>query len=383
DRLTVRLLDGREYTSDLVGRDPNTDVAIIRIDEDDLPSVSFGDSDALRIGEWVLAIGNPLGQEFSFTVTAGIVSGRGRRLNGLQRSEWDISDFIQTDAAINPGNSGGPLININGQVVGVNAAIASQTGYYAGYSFAIPINLARTVADQLITEGRVTRAALGVSVSAATAVDAEYVDLDDVRGVTVHDFSSEDSPAKQAGIQVGDVIIEVDGERIDYVAQLQQLVGFKQPGERVEVTVARQDGERRTYTVELAEAQAAARPRVAAAEPDAEPEKASYEEKLGIRVEELSRRMVAQFPAIGDAERGVLITAVDASGPARQVLQPSRLRQGLLSIITHVNGERVETVDAFDRVTREIESGSIVSLRTILLQGDQALPRVVRFRAGG
>lgn len=382
DRVTVRLLDGREFTADLVGRDPNTDVAIIKIDEDDLPTVSFGDSDTLRIGDWVLAIGNPLGVEFSFTVTAGIVSGRGRRLNGLQQSEWSISDFIQTDAAINPGNSGGPLANINGQVVGVNAAIASQTGYYAGYSFAIPINLARTVADQLISEGHVTRAALGVSVVAATAADAEYVGLDVVRGVTVQGFPSDDSPAMRAGIQPGDVIIEVDGQRIDYVAQLQQLVGFKRPGERVRVTVARAGGERETLTVELTEAQSTVEPRVAAVEPNTPPEKESYEEKLGIRVQELSPQMAAQVRRIDENVRGVMITAVDPQGPARQVLRASLPRQGRLVVITQVNGQPVEALEQFNAAVARVEPGSIVSLRVFLVEGNQTVPQVVRYRVG-
>src|SRR5581483_7981774 len=150
DRVTVRLYDKREFTAKVVGTDPNTDVAVIKIDATGLPSVAFGNSDSTRVGEWVLAIGNPLGEAFAFTVTAGIVSAKGRLLAGLQQTRYAIQDFIQTDAAINPGNSGGPLVNIRGQVIGINSAIASETGFYAGYGFAIPINLARTVMDQLV-----------------------------------------------------------------------------------------------------------------------------------------------------------------------------------------------------------------------------------------
>src|SRR5881227_2732745 len=156
DKVTVRLYDKREFTAKVVGTDPNTDVAVIKIDARGLPGVAFGNSDSARVGEWVLAIGNPL--EFNFTVTAGIVSAKGRVLYGLQQSHYAIQDFIQTDAAINPGNSGGPLVNIRGQVIGINAAIASQTGLYEGYGFAIPINLARTVMDQLVKTGHVERA---------------------------------------------------------------------------------------------------------------------------------------------------------------------------------------------------------------------------------
>src|SRR5579884_1666638 len=155
DRVTVRLYDKREFTAKVVGTDPNTDVAVIKIDATGLPSVAFGNSDSTRVGEWVLAIGNPLGEAFAFTVTAGIVSAKGRLLAGLQQTRYAIQDFIQTDAAINPGNSGGPLVNIRGQVIGINSAIASETGFYAGYGFAIPINLARTVMDQLVKTGHV------------------------------------------------------------------------------------------------------------------------------------------------------------------------------------------------------------------------------------
>src|SRR5205823_4102437 len=162
DKVTVKLYDKREFTAKVVGTDPNTDVAVIKIDARNLPAVQYGNSDSARVGEWVLAIGNPL--EFNFTVTAGIVSAKGRVLYGLQQSRYSIQDFIQTDAAINPGNSGGPLVNIRGQVIGINAAIASETGYYAGYGFAIPINLARTVMDQLVKTGHVERAVMGIGI---------------------------------------------------------------------------------------------------------------------------------------------------------------------------------------------------------------------------
>src|SRR6266700_6286765 len=153
DKVTVKLYDKREFTAKVIGTDANTDVAVIKIDAHNLPAVQYGNSDSARVGEWVLAIGNPL--EFNFTVTAGIVSAKGRVLLGLQQSRYSIQEFIQTAAAINPGNSGGPLVDIRGRVIGINAAIASETGYYAGYGFAIPINLARTVMDQLVKTGHV------------------------------------------------------------------------------------------------------------------------------------------------------------------------------------------------------------------------------------
>ncbi len=177
DRVTVKLYDKREFTAKVVGTDPNTDVAVIRIDARNLPTVGLGNSDSTRVGEWALAVGNPLGEAFAFTVTAGIISAKGRALIGLPRPSYGIQDFIQTDAAINPGNSGGPLVNIQGQVIGINSAIASETGYYAGYGFAIPINLARTVMDQLVKTGHVERAVMGIRIDDARQEDAEAVGL--------------------------------------------------------------------------------------------------------------------------------------------------------------------------------------------------------------
>src|SRR2546421_611143 len=252
DKVTVRLYDKREFTAKVVGTDANTDVAVIRIDARNLPTVGFGNSDSTRVGEWVLAIGNPL--EFNFTVTAGIVSAKGRLLQGLPHPSYGIQDFIQTDAAINPGNSGGPLVNIQGQVIGINSAIASETGYYSGYGFAIPINLARTVMDQLVKTGHVERAVMGIRINDATQEDAEAVGLKQIRGVLVEDYAPGQSPAKDAGIQPGDVIVALDGQPVDNMPQLQQKGGFKRPGESVDVTVLRQGGEQKTFTVRLGRA---------------------------------------------------------------------------------------------------------------------------------
>ncbi len=208
---------------------PTPTSPVIKIDADNLPAVSFGNSDAARIGDWVLAFGNPL--SFNFTVTSGIVSAKGRQLQGLQDPsvQYSIQDFIQTDAAINPGNSGGPLVNMAGEVIGINAAIASSTGLYAGYGFAIPINLAHRVMDDLIAKGHVDRAILGISINDARPEDAEYVGLREIKGVLVGSYSGDDSPARAAGIQPGDIIVAVNDTAVDHVAQLQQMVGFRRP----------------------------------------------------------------------------------------------------------------------------------------------------------
>lgn len=382
DEFTVQLFDRREFKARVVGRDPNTDVAVIKIDATSLPAVSFSDSDQLKVGEWVLAIGNPFGSDYSFTVTAGIVSGRGRPLRELQLgNQWAIQDFIQTDAAINPGNSGGPLVNIRGQVVGVNAAIASRTGTYAGYSFAIPINLARMVADQLIQEGHVTRAALGVFVQNAGALDAEAVGLDSIRGVVVTGFPDDRTPARRAGLQVGDVIVTIDDQPVAYVAQLQQVVGFKKPGERVNVTVVRERGARQTISVQLMAAEAEDEPRVAAAERGGTGGETAAETKLGFSVAPLDARIASQLE---EARQGVAVGQVDPNGPARDALLPlAAAPAGYLDIITHVNGQRVETPAELHEALADVSAGDIVSLRVYRVRPppNQSGPGLVRIRA--
>ena len=251
DRVTVLLYDKREFTAQVVGTDPNTDVAVIKIAARNLPTVPFGNSDSTRVGEWALAIGNPLGEAFTFTVTAGIISAKGRVLAGLGRTPNAIQDFIQTDAATNPGNSGGPLVNTRGQVIGINSAIASGTGFYIGYGFAIPINLVRAVMGELVRTGRVERAVMGLSVRDATEKDAGFVGLKQITGVVVNGYTSDDSPAKHAGIRPGDVIVSLRGEPVESTPQLQERMGFKKSGEAVEVTLVRPGGEKKTVLVRL------------------------------------------------------------------------------------------------------------------------------------
>src|SRR5204862_5425454 len=234
-KVTVRLYDRREFTARVIGTDPSTDIAVIKIDAGSLPTVSFGNSDSTRIGEWVLAIGNPLGEDFAFTVTAGIVSAKGRLLQGLNASRYAIQDFIQTDAAINPGNSGGPLVNVRGEVIGINPAIASDTGFYAGYGFAIPITLAKQVMDDIVQYGKVRRAVLGINIGEVDPNDAQVAGLKDIHGVKVSGFDPSDdpetSPAKRAGVEVGDIIVAVNGQAIDRVSTLQRVIRNFKPGQ--------------------------------------------------------------------------------------------------------------------------------------------------------
>jgi serine protease Do len=367
DRVTVRLPDNREFPARIVGTDPATDVAVIKIAATGLPTVAFGNSDSTRIGEWVLAIGNPLGEAFTFTVTAGIVSAKGRLLGGLQQSRYSIQDFIQTDAAINPGNSGGPLVNVHGEVIGINSAIASETGYYAGYGFAIPINLVRTVMTQLIQTGHVERAVMGVSIRDASQEDAEAVGLSEIRGVLVRDYTGEDSPARQAGVQPGDVIVAVDGRRVQRLAELQQLIGFKKAGETVQVTVQRKGGVRRQIAVKLTAAptEEEVRPTAAAAQPAR-----TRDDVLGIGVQPLSQEDASNDPGLAPVVRqggGLAVTDVSPDGPAYRKLVSAS--QGTLpDIILKVNDRPTRNRAEFRTALQGVASGDIVTL-SILHRG--------------
>ena len=364
EQVTVRLLDRHEFIAKVVGTDANTDVAVLKIDTKNLPPVALGNSDDARVGEWVLAIGNPLGEGLTFTVTSGIVSAKGRALNGLPgRGQGSIQDFIQTDAAINPGNSGGPLVNVRGEVIGINAAIASETGFYSGYGFAVPINLVRTVMTQLIETGTVHRAALGVQIDNVSLNDAAYVGLPEIRGVVVKDIPTDDSPAKAAGIEPGDIIVAVDGKPVEYVGQLQQVIGFRKPGDVVKVEVARKGGVHKTFNVKLQPLNDA--PRVAAAdEGDSDrtdgPSGAAMG-RLGISVEPVSPETARQLQLPADV-RGLIVTDVTAGGPAWEVLVDDPQRGGP-DIILSVEGRPVKTEDELRKALESEKAGGIVTLR--------------------
>ncbi len=382
DRVIVRLYDNREFTATTVGTDPSTDVAVIKIQTTGLPTVRMGDADSTKIGNWVLAIGNPLGEAFTFTVTAGIVSAKGRLLSGLNQSRYAIQDFIQTDAAINPGNSGGPLVNVRGEVIGINSAIASETGYYAGYGFAIPINLARTVMTQLIATGHVERAVIGVSIRPITPEDAEDAKLTDIHGVVVNDYSGDDSPAKRAGIQAGDVIVAVDGQSIESVAQLQQRVGFKKPGETVQVSVVRSGGVRKTIPVRLVAAPSAEPEEISDSDEGANRrDSAPMEEPLGISVQPLSQEN-ARDPSLRAVMRsggGLVVSQVSPDGPSYHNLFDDS--QGYPDIILKVNGQPTRTRAELRQVLSGVKSGQIVTLTVLSSNADGWQQRIVRVRA--
>lgn len=359
--ITVVMRDGRTFPAELVGTDPTTDVAVIKVDEVGLPAISLGSSAQVRVGEWVLAVGNPGfggGRALDYTVTAGIISALGRPLQLLQNDllqdprfgrglqGFAIEDFIQTDAVINPGNSGGPMVNLRGQVIGVNSAIASSTGFYQGYGFAIPIDLAHRVMEDLIAYGHVRRAYLGVRMQSVTPEDADALGLPQIAGALVQEVT-EDTPADRAGLQAYDVITAVDGEVVRTSNDLQHKIALKAPGDRIQVTVYR-DREPTEITVRLDEAPISER--VAEAP---EPE-ARMADKIGIEVADITPDVAESLGLAGTD--GVVVTNVQRGGPAER----RNITRG--SVIHEINGQPIRNANDVDRAFQEVEPGQVVSL---------------------
>ena len=379
DRLSVTLTDHRVFKATVVGRDPTTDVAVIKIDGKDLPTATLGNDESARVGEWVLAIGNPLGLDF--TVTAGIVSAKGRggaELAGLNRDAYAITDFIQTDAAINPGNSGGPLVNNRGEVIGINSAIASQTGYYSGYGFAIPITLAKQVMDDLVEHGRVRRAVIGVQISPVSPEDASVAGLKDIAGVLVGGYS-DDSPARAAGLEPGDVIIAADGKPTDRVSTLQRIIRGHEPGETVTIEAMRY-GTKKTFHVKLAEAPAATA--VASRSDDDDSANSTggvTYDKLGVSVEPVTPEFRSAKRLSSD-RNGVRVVDINLTGPARGHLFQNDI---ITAVLYPTPRKDVRSVSDLQNVLSGMKDGDIVSLQVFNPDVQQAATRVVNIRVGG
>jgi serine protease Do len=373
DMITVVMMDRREFRAELVGRDPMTDIAVIRIPGRGFPTVRLGDPQDIRVGEWVLAIGNPLGLDF--TVTAGIISAKDRSINILERGigaenrGMTVEAFIQTDAAINPGNSGGPLVNIRGEVIGVNTAIASETGLSAGYGFAVPIDLARHVADDLIRYGRWRRAVLGVSIEEVTIEDVEVFRLPSIGGALVQGFSQTGSPAQRAGMQAGDVIVAVDGQPVRQRNELQRMIASRSPGDRVNIDVVRY-GDRVTLPVQLTEAQLAAAPAPAQPNREAAGREPVSEGRLGVRVAPLNQER-AQALGFGSAG-GVVVEEINAAGALAQRAPFARGYK-----IARIDAAEIADVAQFERVMRDKQPGSVVS---VVIEDPQGTQRIVNVR---
>lgn len=244
--IEVVLNDRRTYVGTIVGTDPSTDIALIKIDESNLPYIPMGNSDQINVGEWVLAVGNPF--NLTSTVTAGIVSAKGRNINILQ-NQFAIESFIQTDAAVNPGNSGGALVTQNGELIGINTAIASNTGSYAGYSFAVPVNMVRKITDDLKSFGTVQRAFIGIRISEVTEEVANENNMEDRNGVLIAGIS-ENGAADEAGLKEGDVITHIENMKINTIPKLQEQVSRFRPGDKLAVKLLR-DGSNKEFVVTL------------------------------------------------------------------------------------------------------------------------------------
>ncbi|MCP9234358.1 S1C family serine protease [Lewinella sp. JB7] len=238
DRITVTTSDRRRYAAEIVGTEPKSDLAVLKVEASDLPYLELADSDTAEPGQWVLAVGSPLG--LTSTVTAGIVSAKGRSLSILREPDA-IESFIQTDAAVNPGNSGGPLVDAEGRLLGINTAIASRTGRFQGYSFAIPINLVRRIADDIITYGRYRRALLGVEISTLTVSDIDRLDLRDRSEGVIVDAVMPGGAAAVGGLLADDLIVAVDGRGIRDLPELTEIIGRARPGDRLLLTVVREN----------------------------------------------------------------------------------------------------------------------------------------------
>lgn len=347
DRITVTLDDKREFKATLVGTDPDTDVAVIKIDRDDLPVARLGDSDKIQVGEMVLAIGSPF--ELTRTVTNGIVSATGRSGTGVGIT---YEDFIQTNAAINPGNSGGPLINIKGEVIGINTAIATGglSGGNVGVGFAIPINTAKNIMNQLLTDKKVVRGWLGVALQPVDSDIAEKYGLKEKKGALILNV---DGPAKDAGLKPGDLIIEYDGKAVSDNAHLSKMVASSKPNEKVDIKVIR-DGKEKEFKVKLAERTKDVVNKLSGDESTPSEES---EEWMGMSVQELTDSLAQRLGYEG--QKGVIVTEIDPEGPAALVDNPPSRGD----IIQEIEGMAIKNIDDYKQSIDKVKDEKSVMIR--------------------
>ena len=348
DSIVVTLTDRRTFGAEVVGFDSLIDIALLKIEAQQLPHVRLGDSTSLQVGDWVLAIGHPLGM--GSTLTHGIISALDRRADIFNGSGYAIESFIQTNAVINPGNSGGPLLNLDGETVGIVTAISTRTGFYMGYSLAVPVNLAREAMNDIRTHGRVVRGYLGISMEAVTqeTVDTYGLSMERPHGVWVR--VSPQGPAQRSGLQNGDVILAVDGQRVDHPNQIQSIIYGRDPGERVQLTLLDEDSGDKILEVELGER-------------EEERRLARSEERLkglGLRVKPLTldasialgfTNEVAQELGFGPEEKPVVVIEVDSLSQAAQ--KGIQVRD----IITEIDRERITSPQHFMRLVSTVEQG--------------------------
>jgi len=349
EEIKVTLLDNYTHEAKIIGRDPTTDVAVIKIEGNNFQAAPLGNSDEVDVGQWVIAVGNPM--RLSFTVTAGIVSALGRNINIISGS-YSIENFIQTDAVINPGNSGGPLVNLKGEVIGINSAISTRTGFYEGYGFAIPINLAKRIMEDLIEYNRVIRPILGVQIRNITPELAEALGLKDPSGVLVEDFTPDISPAKEAGVKRQDVIVKVDGVKVKQTNELQSLIAQHHPGEVVRLEIIR-DQKSVEVAVKLAERPEGEEEIAATAD---QPSKDS--DKLGMKVEPLRDEAAEELGL--ENGKGVIVSWVDPKGPAAEA-SPFPIQQSDV-ILEMGKSQPVDSVRDYEEAVNGFEPGNRILL---------------------
>ncbi len=328
DKITVKFQNGKEYTAKVKGTDPKSDVAILEIETADFPALNIGSSSRLEVGEWVVAIGNPFG--LSHTLTVGVVSAKGRSSVGIN----DYENFIQTDAAINPGNSGGPLVNLDGQVVGMNTAIFSRSGGSMGIGFAIPIDLAKNIGNQLINSGEVVRGRIGVVIQPLTSELAESFGVEQGQGIVVAQVS-DDSPAKRAGIQQGDVIISYQGKKVNNVGRFRNSVSLTPPGTEADIVVIR-DGKRKELAITIAKQDG----NIQVADNSAQ-----SADEIGLTVQSISSQQAKQLNV--KAGQGVVVTAVKPNSIAAM----AGIKPG--TVILQANRQAMKSAADFKRAVKE------------------------------
>jgi serine protease Do len=333
EHIEITLNDKRSYKAKLIGTDPTTDIALLKIEEKGLSFISFGNSEELKVGEWVLAVGNPF--NLTSTVTAGIVSAKARNINIL-RNRLAIEAFIQTDAAVNPGNSGGALVNINGDLIGINTAIASRTGSYSGYSFAVPVSIVKKVVSDIKEFGRVQRAILGVTITDINAKLAEELDIDRIEGIYITSVT-ENGAAKESGIRKGDVIVKIGNVDVINVPQLQEQISKFRPGDKIDVGILR-DGKNKTILVEFKNMQGSTTlfTNESVSILGAKFEKVSLEEKRKLKIN----------------------NGLKVIDPGKGKIGKAGVKEGF--IITHVNREKVESLEDLQTVLQGITGGVYV-----------------------
>lgn len=327
DNIKVRLMDGREFEAQVKGRDPQTDLAVITIKTKDLQPIKIGDSDKMRVGDWVLAIGSPLNPQLEHTVTSGIISAKGRSAVGLSQYE----DYIQTDAAINPGNSGGPLVNLRGELIGINSAIATRNGGFMGIGFAIPVNLAEKVATDILEKGKVERGWLGVYIQQITPEIAKALNLKTTKGVIVSKVQ-ENSPAQKAGLKEGDVILQLNGQGIDNPVELSTRIAGSSPGETTTLKVLRNDKEK-DIEVKLGELNPEMQ-ELAQGE--------TSHPNIGLTASSITPELIQKYH-LPSNQKGVIISGVDPNGIAAQ----AGIQEG--DVVVKLNRNEVNSVKDFNK----------------------------------